>query len=76
MNRYPASQEPLHQSETAPPPRTRRAARHRKGPRPRWLAAGLALASVVAATVITATVDPAAPAAPAPGPQPNLRAGH
>ncbi|MEV6579954.1 hypothetical protein AB0M92_17535 [Streptomyces sp. NPDC051582] len=73
MNRYPATQEPLHQGEAAPPPRARRAARHRKGPRSRWLVAGLALASVLTATVLTATLDPAAPA---PDPKPDLRSAH
>ncbi|KMO93998.1 hypothetical protein [Streptomyces roseus] len=63
MNRYPVTQEPVRQGEAAPSPRPRRAARHRKGPRSRWLVAGLALASVLSATVITATVDPSAPAA-------------
>ncbi|MFD7082102.1 hypothetical protein [Streptomyces sp. NPDC059918] len=73
MNRYAATQEPLRQGGAAPPPRARRAARHRKGPRPRWLVAGIALASVVSATVITATVDPSAPA---PDPKPSLRSAH
>ncbi|MFE2481534.1 hypothetical protein, partial [Streptomyces sp. NPDC059389] len=40
----------------------REAACHRKSVPSRRLAAGLALESVVAATLITVTVDPAAPA--------------
>ncbi|MFE2873998.1 hypothetical protein ACFXG6_08555 [Streptomyces roseus] len=70
MNRYPATQEPLPHGGAAPSPLPRRAARHRKGPRPRWLVAGLTLASVLSATAITATVDPSAPA---PVQQPDLR---
>ncbi len=64
----------------APAPAAAPAARHRKPRRPsalragvaalaavppaRRLAAGLGLASVLAATALTATVDPAAPVAP------------
>lgn len=45
-----------------PQPRARRVtARHRKSSPSRWLVAGLALVSVLSATVITVTVDPAAP---------------
>ncbi|MFI5666212.1 hypothetical protein [Streptomyces sp. NPDC051704] len=66
MNPYSAPQEPARLRPPAqacePQPRARRAAaRHRKSAPSRRLAAGLALASVVAATLITATVDPAAP---------------
>ncbi|WP_159045977.1 hypothetical protein [Streptomyces sp. WM6372] len=69
MNQYSAPQEPARlpppapACEPQPQPRARRAAaRHRKSAPSRRLAAGLALASVVAATLITLTVDPAAPA--------------
>lgn len=48
----------------------RTAARHRKSSRSRRLAAGLALVSVLTATAITLTVDPAAPA---PDGRPHLR---
>lgn len=47
------------------------AARHRKSRRSRWLVAGLGLASVLTATVITLTVQPAAPA---PGGEPSPQA--
>lgn len=51
------------------PPKGRRAdARHRRPSRPGRLAVGLALASVLAATGITLTVEPAAPA---PGGRPH-----
>lgn len=39
-------------------------ARHRRPRRPPVLAAGLGLASVLAASVLTAAVEPAAPVAP------------
>ncbi|UUU42119.1 hypothetical protein [Streptomyces sp. NBC_00162] len=58
---------PLHIALSAPVPATAsagRAARHRKPRRPPVLAAGLGLASVLAASVLTAAVDPAAPVAP------------
>ncbi|MFF4852483.1 hypothetical protein [Streptomyces sp. NPDC001194] len=66
MNQYSAPLEPVRLPQPAPAseprPRARRAAaRHRKSVPSRRLAAGLALASVVAATLITVTVDPAAP---------------
>ncbi|MGW7101905.1 hypothetical protein [Streptomyces sp. NPDC054838] len=52
------------------------ARRHRKPRRPRWLVAGLALASVVTATVITLTVEPAAPTAPPPDGRATPRLQH
>ncbi|MFF4098979.1 hypothetical protein [Streptomyces sp. NPDC001903] len=55
--------------EQARLPRARRpAARHRKSSPSRRLFAALALASALTATLITLTVDPAAPAAPDPAP--------
>ncbi|MFE2553444.1 hypothetical protein ACFXGI_33655 [Streptomyces sp. NPDC059355] len=66
MNQYSAPREPAHllppSPASEPHPRARRAAaRHRKSAPSRRLAAGLALVSAVAATLITVTVDPAAP---------------
>ncbi|MER6779635.1 MULTISPECIES: hypothetical protein [unclassified Streptomyces] len=66
MNPYSRPQEPAlpvaPDPASEPQPRARRAAaRHRKSAPSRRLAAGLALASVAAATLITVTVDPAAP---------------
>lgn len=65
---------PLSVPLTAPAPAGPAAARHRKPspwrsaaaavPPARRLAAGLGLVSVLAATVLTAAVDPAAPVAP------------
>ncbi|MEU6868737.1 hypothetical protein ABZ924_36845 [Streptomyces sp. NPDC046876] len=58
-----AAADPAAAAGAAPRPRLHRdRARHRRAPRSRWLAAGLALASVLSATAITLTVDPAAPA--------------
>ncbi|MEV0416469.1 hypothetical protein AB0I68_38495 [Streptomyces sp. NPDC050448] len=52
---------PLPRPMSGPLPRARRAtARHRKSSS-RWLVAGLTLASVLTATVLTVAVDPAAP---------------
>ncbi|MFJ3201549.1 hypothetical protein [Streptomyces sp. NPDC086989] len=67
MNQYSAPRPPDRLPPPVPAaeprPRARRAAaRHRRSTPSRRLAAGLALASVVAATLITVTVDPAAPA--------------
>ncbi|MEU7552796.1 hypothetical protein AB0B01_10600 [Streptomyces sp. NPDC044571] len=54
-----------------PHPRARRVpARHRKSSPSRGLLAGLALVSVLGATAITVTVDPAAPD---PGGRPHLQ---
>ncbi|MFJ9643885.1 hypothetical protein ACWEPM_20685 [Streptomyces sp. NPDC004244] len=60
--REPVAERAAAASSGAHPPGGRPAARHRKSSRPRRLAAGLALVSVVTATAVTMTVDPAAPA--------------
>lgn len=82
MKRYFAPQEPALHPTAAPPaasaadpgPRLRRdRARHRRAPHSRWLAAGLALVSVLSATAITLTVDPAAPAPDAKPDRSNLQ---
>ncbi|MFG2980056.1 hypothetical protein ACGFYQ_02220 [Streptomyces sp. NPDC048258] len=56
---------PLHITLSVPAPAVpeRAAARHRK-PSPLRLVTGLGLAGVLAASVLTAAVDPAVPAAP------------
>ncbi|MFD5507148.1 hypothetical protein [Streptomyces sp. NPDC059761] len=73
MNQYSAPREPATPAGEPQPQARRAGARHRKSPPSRRLAAGLALASVVAATLITATVDPAAPTSPAPDATPRTQ---
>ncbi|THA51438.1 hypothetical protein [Streptomyces sp. A1136] len=70
----PGRPRPLSAASTAPHRRAGRpaAARHRKSRRSRWLVAGLGLASALTATLITLTVQPAAPA-PGAGPSPQAR---
>ncbi|WP_157880419.1 hypothetical protein [Streptomyces katrae] len=62
--------QPTNQPTNRPPAAlpTPRRARHRGPSRPRRLAVGLALVSALAATGITMTVEPAAPAPSAPAP--------
>ncbi|MFJ8160137.1 hypothetical protein ACIRBY_04315 [Streptomyces sp. NPDC096136] len=70
---YPTPREPVPERAATPPagapPKGRRTdARHRRPSRSGRLAVGLALVSVLAATGITLTVEPAAPA---PGGRPH-----